>query len=73
MRRTKAWWAALDKDERIELVNIEFTDIEYNDQPFRTLCPFCETFGPPQAGVCDLCIDRRDSIIDKADAAMRED
>jgi hypothetical protein len=74
MRRTKEWWATLDKEERSHLVYIErrmngFTGYGGYLPDDCSECPVCgqPVFG---SGMCSYCSNSRYKYIDKADKAL---
>ena len=74
MRRTKDWWAALDQQERREVVNLERADAQgsrgtgWNLPPGYNDCPFCST--PSGGGLCRYCLRRLIALLRKADGAL---
>jgi len=74
MRRTKAWWAKLDRWERSDLVGMERADSSgYGAGGWIPddccECGWCST---PHlgSGLCSLCLNELMRIIQKANAAM---
>jgi len=73
MRRTRAWWASLNRRERVELVALERDDKRSGRSPYLPYdCSECWHCGTPHlgSGLCPLCSDRLDSLIAKANQAM---
>jgi len=77
MKRTKEWWAALTKEERCWLVMAERLDAKasFMSDPYLpegySECVMCST--PTRGGgLCRDCYAYWKSLVDKADAAVRE-
>ena len=70
MRRTKEWWARLDKYERSELVSLERAEGYGGRSAYIpddcSECGYCST---PHlgSGLCPLCLKRLIELIAKAD------
>jgi len=74
MRRTEAWWAALTRDERCELVQMDRAAKEYGGSNWNlpegySSCSWCST-PTSGGGLCPLCSNRHEELIDKADRAV---
>ena len=79
MKRTKGWWAALTFGERSELHWLEVHSSKWTT--FRSDraglipddCSECGNCSTPHAGIglCPVCSDRLDFLINKADQAIR--
>lgn len=76
MRRTKEWWATLEKWERIWLVHAEYWQNKgggYGGGGYLPDdCSECSICGQAQlgSGACGACMEQMGRIIDKADEAM---
>lgn len=70
MKRTKQWWAKLDKDERARLVWLEKYSNHYysNDGYLPDDCSECSGCGDPcmGSGLCIHCLNEIQRIVDKA-------
>lgn len=74
MKRTKAWWAALTKEERSELVMLERAQNLGGRSAFiPDDCSECGCCSQPHlgSGLCSRCFNRLGTLIDKANAAMQ--
>ncbi len=77
MKRTTQWWAALTKEERVELHWLERCNSEWliirspNLPDDCSECPRCST---PHTGIglCPMCNQLLDSLICKADKAIKK-
>lgn len=78
MRRTKEWWASLDKWERTWLVHAEYSQHKgggYGAGGYLPDdCSECSICGQAQlgSGACSACLGVMERIIDKADSAIDE-
>lgn len=76
MRRTREWWAALNRQERVELVALERNDKRGSRSVYIpddcAICGHCGTACRDcvGTGLCLTCEDRLYEIIAKADRAM---
>ena len=73
MRRTKEWWGALTRGERIWLVYAERHNHSYHSPYIPDDCTECGVCGMPQAGgggMCTHCSAKQAKIIALADYAM---
>jgi hypothetical protein len=70
MRRTKDWWAALTRPERIWLVYAEKNDRAFYSPYLPDDCSECGVCGQPQlggGGMCTYCLNKHKEITDLAD------
>lgn len=78
MKRTKEWWANLEKWERVWLVGAEYNRHRgggYGAGGYLPDdCSECSICGEPQlgSGACIACLEKMDRIINKADNALAE-
>lgn len=77
MRRTKAWWAALDECERVVLVSMERGNSGSGYGAGGYLpddCSECKACGQPMLGCgwCQSCCNEHTRICEKADRCVRE-
>lgn len=71
MKRTKAWWARLTHDERVELVYLERNDRSCRSSYLPDDCSECQACGQPQlggGGMCTSCHNRKLELIRKANS-----
>ena len=76
MRRTKEWWGALTRGERIWLVYAERHNRSYRSPYIPDDCTECGVCGTPQAGgggMCMYCLKKRQAIIDIANYAIEHE
>ena len=77
MRRTKEWWARLDKYERSELVYLERAGNQYGGLGgyLPDDCGECPGCSQPVlgGGLCNYCINRMEALIDKANGEVDDE